>query len=1117
MDVLRESSANTCPSITSMDPRVDRMLWHLEDDSKRNVVEELIFDFDIEEIMEAREALFNEIISGRGMQDGAGLLENSTTKGMRPIAVPWKPIKRRVSSIAADDLCDLYLYKLDPTKGFPYKMLRRRVLCVASDEHPPDDRLPDEITETEKGPISVPEIVAEFSEPMQVVPEKMGLEEVSDYALTLLLEIISQIRPKSMPSLSEIESDHIDSGKGNDSGHDSGTDKAQALPSMEHIDPAGEGFPSGNFRVKPPKTVDVAAVELPSNADDYRGQTPQGTYRSGTNQAGFWETGPNPKTPSYDQEPTVRMQISPVTKKVEQPLVHMQNRGDPYEKATSETGTCESAHSIEPTAAASITTIHATDFCFDIAKHTAPRTVTNPTPANPTGKPSNVLQANSVSAKTCMGIESSTPRQTREAVRLDKSTATVSEMATQTGPNEIYDPPIKKSEFTGQMDYIDTSLIDHERRLRANEMRCERSDAKVNKIDSDIFTMYADLRASHETLIDDHNNLKQVVADILKASPLFENLITGDAPPQRQFPAETASRSSSINVGNLRENPLVDLTDVANAPPPVQYRNAKRPETIQRPPMRLPCTQQASCPPVQPANTDTPDARPDPPNMYTDSSATGESTAVKPSRPADPPSQSKGFDYRQGPTQPHVKVPDNSGLAKRNPDKKRPENPADIFLKEARKVIPAPLPRRTPKNSHLPRKTNNDKSKMMTSTPGTPHEPAQGIAISNMFGVLESQEGTNHDAPDNLRQQFSSRNPPINLESPEDFPSLPPPMRMSCEVAPPTYRPNGTCQQPPIEDHSWAEIDDEENRTIEAFMATVENGTARGAMGGTEPDKVHNDQITPMNPAKDKHSEYMAARGIKPAPIKESEPLLNLNKPQRPTQVPQKPKIPPFGAQNQGRAMQQPKAPPAGAMSQEGAIRPNNGPNFGARPKYGPQSSGGTQSIQRGDKPKSMSSNPTKPQSTKGNPMNSNQTNVNATANESGRLHTDRVVTRNGWFTDNKKRKRTKSSPLTYPAISGGHTKPYRDVFVRNLKTENYNDPEEMADALQDYCEEREIDVYFVRILNSQFEGYANVRMTVATSDYETVIGDDFWPENISAREWYPGKEKKVAREGQNN
>ena len=120
-DVLTRSSVSNCNKRPIIDCRIERMLWHLEDDAKRNVIEELIFELDLDELLEARETIFEEVTTGTEGQDGAETSTSLSGHGMdtpfprisRPISIPWKMIKRRVPSIAADDLCELYLYRLD--------------------------------------------------------------------------------------------------------------------------------------------------------------------------------------------------------------------------------------------------------------------------------------------------------------------------------------------------------------------------------------------------------------------------------------------------------------------------------------------------------------------------------------------------------------------------------------------------------------------------------------------------------------------------------------------------------------------------------------------------------------------------------------------------------------------------------------------------------------------------------------------------------------------------------------------------------------------------------------------------------------------------------------------
>ena len=141
-DVSRCSSVKSSWFDGILDPRVERILWHLEDDTKKNVVDELAFDMDLEEMMEARESMFVAIIKSKAFQDGVEQQVGPSSrtivamypKSTRPVAFPWRLIKRRVPSIAAGDMCDLYAYSLDPSMGFPTKMLKKKALNLMGDD-----------------------------------------------------------------------------------------------------------------------------------------------------------------------------------------------------------------------------------------------------------------------------------------------------------------------------------------------------------------------------------------------------------------------------------------------------------------------------------------------------------------------------------------------------------------------------------------------------------------------------------------------------------------------------------------------------------------------------------------------------------------------------------------------------------------------------------------------------------------------------------------------------------------------------------------------------------------------------------------------------------------------
>ena len=74
---------------------------------------------------------------------------------------------------------------------------------------------------------------------------------------------------------------------------------------------------------------------------------------------------------------------------------------------------------------------------------------------------------------------------------------------------------------------------------------------------------------------------------------------------------------------------------------------------------------------------------------------------------------------------------------------------------------------------------------------------------------------------------------------------------------------------------------------------------------------------------------------------------------------------------------------------------------------------------------------------------------------------------------------------------------------MRGLRTDLYDGPEQMQDAIQDYCEERGVALYYIRIMSNTEDGLANIKLQVASEDFDQVTDHTFWPENVHVREWY--------------
>ena len=1078
--MLCSSSAVTGGKDAILDPRIERMLWHLEDDTKRSVVDEIVFEMDLDEILEARDAIFEEVVTTIGIQNGDPADSRGKDahfpRNTRQIAIPWKVIKRRIPTLAADDLCDIYLYKLNPKIGFPFKMLKRKTLAM-------------------------------LAEPPALEGYSLGMIPENEPIIDTTPPIAEEGDPGIMSeSHSSTYTDNVVKDETNDFEEKQQNDKPVQLPSNnttvviekpdrgQAVDDISEGFWGTYDRFDMQNTCPV-----PSVPDKH--ETTIQCQSPANESAASLSVG----SPTHAHPVTTTLSIVPSTSS------DSSSDGNPRIPVIAP---IHNAAVLDPICLEDNTRTVANAPLLDPVipnPSEADRQAADPTPFSTPRNRSTSVEC-PPSAGTCLpvvklgnsvssdqsGKDSAQPAVepaashivpvfSRPVSGVDKSTSTVVDMATQTGPNVIFDPPVKKSEFSGQMDYIDSSLTDHERRMRACEMRNERGDQKVNKLDADIYSMYSDLRISHDSLIndhddlrrshealaDDHNSLKRIVSDILKVSPIYEKLILEDestpfadpigAPIQRSsykpmepivlpMMVKSSEKIQPTEIGSMRTQPL------SLAPPYVPNLSVPKPGSGKG-------GVEIGYLGRKPLDSGTTCASDNDPKPVVD----GGDVKLAKGASSNHPSQTipgNGAGAIPKKTTNYITPADSVYVFPANPvkdkggvEKKRYESPADSFLKETKRVIPQGPGKRAKNNG--PKNANNG-PKRMTSTPSNPRPTTHPIALSNMFTALDTLDPNPSGPQGNCHVKTNSHKVSVDLSSPEEFPTLP--RKTNAKLAPKynQYVDEHTGQQLQSE-QSWAEIDDDDNRTIEAFLSTVK--------GSDIPPKnvlpIDNQVVITNNTTRDHSDRAKLREDIVPA----KEPGMGSAKyePRNTDHIIQTHKVnvqgdPPRPKQPQG---QRDTSRQGFQYSEQGAV-------------------GGTQNnFPATVRPKTGQSN-----------------------NAQTRNHPERTVSRNGWHTNNKKRKRTKSSTLTFPTISGGQTKPYRDVFVGNLRTELYNDPEEMSDALQDYIEARGVDVFFIKTMNSQYEGFANAKIVVATGDYDTVISRDFWPENIFVREWYQGKEK---------
>ena len=117
-----------------------------------------------------------------------------------------------------------------------------------------------------------------------------------------------------------------------------------------------------------------------------------------------------------------------------------------------------------------------------------------------------------------------------------------------------------------------------------------------------------------------------------------------------------------------------------------------------------------------------------------------------------------------------------------------------------------------------------------------------------------------------------------------------------------------------------------------------------------------------------------------------------------------------------------------------------------------------------------------------------------------------KVVTNSGWKTiTTKKRKFDNVSPKVSRPLKGIAATVNREVYLQGLDLEGYIDEDDIIESVKSYCLENGIKPIYIRIIPVRFDQTrVGCKLTVVEEDFERVIDSEFWPDNISAREWTP-------------
>ena len=114
-----------------------------------------------------------------------------------------------------------------------------------------------------------------------------------------------------------------------------------------------------------------------------------------------------------------------------------------------------------------------------------------------------------------------------------------------------------------------------------------------------------------------------------------------------------------------------------------------------------------------------------------------------------------------------------------------------------------------------------------------------------------------------------------------------------------------------------------------------------------------------------------------------------------------------------------------------------------------------------------------------------------------------KVASENAWKTVGKKRKYDRVSPKGSRPLKGIAATVNREIYLQGLDLDGCTDEDDIIESVREYCMERGVKPVHIRIIPVRYDdNRVGCKITVVEDDFGYVVDSDFWPENISAREW---------------
>ena len=113
------------------------------------------------------------------------------------------------------------------------------------------------------------------------------------------------------------------------------------------------------------------------------------------------------------------------------------------------------------------------------------------------------------------------------------------------------------------------------------------------------------------------------------------------------------------------------------------------------------------------------------------------------------------------------------------------------------------------------------------------------------------------------------------------------------------------------------------------------------------------------------------------------------------------------------------------------------------------------------------------------------------------------VVEKNSWKTMGKYNKWEKSVAAKRHCLKGVRSILQKELYIQGLDFKGFESYTEMEQLIQEYCNKRSVPIIFMKIIPTKFDKtQVGCKLAVKEEDAEKVMGENFWPEYTTVREW---------------